>query len=191
MSPKSEAAPAGAATTGLRRALDRLYILSGALSGVFLFGIAATIIAQVGGRLMGLTIDSTETAGFCLAASTFFGLAYTLRRGGHIRVTLAIRHAGPAMRRWIEIWCVAFAAMAVAYFVFWAGEFVYFSWKFHELSPGLLAIPFWIPRSAMVIGGAVLVIALIDELASLWRSEIPSYEANAEHVLAKEEEASL
>ncbi len=177
------ATPPGA----LRRGLDLLYTLSGALSGVFLFGIAATIMAQVGGRLAGLTIDSTETAGFCLAASTFLGLAYTLRHGAHIRVTLAIRYAGPRLRRWIELWCVGFAALAMVYFVYWAGEFVLFSWKYHELSPGLLAIPFWIPRSAMVLGGVVFFIALIDEFVSIWRGELPAYEANADHVLAQEE----
>ncbi|MEM1385286.1 MAG: TRAP transporter small permease [Pseudomonadota bacterium] len=172
----------------LRRVLDGLYAVSGYLSGIFLVGIALVIIAQVVGRLIGLTIDSTETAGFCLAASTFLGLAYTLRRGGHIRVTLAIRHAPAALRRWIEIWCVAITAVATAYFVFWAAEFVFFSWKFDEVSPGLLAIPFWIPRSAMVIGGTVFFIALIDELVAIWRRDIPSYEANAEHVLADEPE---
>ncbi|MBB96514.1 MAG: TRAP transporter substrate-binding protein DctP [Rhodobacteraceae bacterium] len=174
----------------MRRGLDMLYAVSGALSGVFLFGIAATIIAQVGGRLAGLTIDSTETAGFCLAASTFLGLAYTLRHGGHIRVTLAIRYAGPRLRRWIELWCVTLAALATLYFIYWAGEFVLFSWKYNELSPGLLAIPFWIPRSAMVVGAAVFFVALVDEWVTIWRGDLPAYETNAETVLAPEEPLS-
>ena len=173
----------------MRRALDLLYTGAGVLSGIFLVGIAVTIIAQVAGRLVGLTIDSTETAGFCLAASTFLGLAYTLRRGGHIRVTLAIRNAGPGLRRWIEVWCLAVSAAGVAYFVYWAVELVWFSIEFNELSPGLMAIPFWIPRLAMAVGAAILLIALIDDLVTVLRGrELPSYEANAETVLAAEDQ---
>ena len=172
----------------MRRALDGIYTGAGVLSGLFLLGIALTIIAQVVGRMVGVTVDSTETAGFCLAASTFLGLAYTLRRGGHIRVTLAIRHAGPTLRRWIEAWCLALSAAAVAYFFYWAVDLVWFSWKFDELSPGLLAIPFWIPRLAMATGALILLIALIDELVCLIRfGDAPSYEINAETVLPVED----
>ena len=41
----------------MRRALDSLYTGAGVLSGLFLVGIAVTIIAQVVARLVGLTID--------------------------------------------------------------------------------------------------------------------------------------
>ncbi|MFK7942236.1 MAG: TRAP transporter small permease [Paracoccaceae bacterium] len=172
----------------MRRALDSLYTGAGVLSGLFLVGIAVTIIAQVVARFVGLTIDSTETAGFCLAASTFLGLAYTLRRGGHIRVTLAIRNAGPALRRWIEIWCLAVSAASVAYFLWWSVDLVWFSWKFNEISPGLLAIPFWIPRMAMAVGALILLIALVDDLVCVIRGrDKPSYEENAETILPADE----
>lgn len=173
----------------MRKALDLLYDGAGVLSGIFLVGIAVTIIAQVGGRMIGLTVDSTETAGFCLAASTFLGLAYTFRRGGHIRVTLAIRYAGPGLRRAIEAWCIAAAALLVGYFAWWAFDLVWFSWKFHEISPGLMAIPLWIPRLGMALGLTVFLIALLDELFTLLRhGGQPSYEENAETVLPVEED---
>ena len=63
-------------------------MFSGYLAAIFLAVIALTIIAQILGRFINVTIDSTETAGFSLAALTFFGLAYTFRSGEHIRVTL-------------------------------------------------------------------------------------------------------
>ena len=167
----------------LRRTLDAIYLASGALSGICLVGIAVTIVAQVVGRELGFVVDSTETAGFCLAASTFLGLAYAFRRGAHIRVTLLIGRAPAGPRRWVELWCVAFSIAAVAYFLYWAVDFVWFSWKFNEISPGLMAIPLWIPRSAMALGAAVFLIALVDEFVSILRGVEPSYEANAEHVL--------
>jgi TRAP-type C4-dicarboxylate transport system permease small subunit len=172
----------------LRRTLDGLYLAAGYLSALFLVGIAGTIIAQVVGRMVDVTIDSTETAGFCLAASTFFGLAYTFRHGAHIRVNLLIRNVTGRPRRWIELWCVGFAAVGMAYFTYWAFDFVYFSWAFGEISPGLMAVPFWIPRSAMALGLLLLTIALVDEFAAIWRGAEPSYEANVETVLPLEDE---
>lgn len=175
--------PAAGRRGALRRGLDGLYLAAGALAGLFLAGIAVTIVAQIVARQLGGTIDSTETAGFCLAASTFLGLAYAFRRGAHIRVTLLIGRAPAGPRRWLELWCVAFSIAAVAYFLWWAVDFVWFSWKFDEISPGLMAIPLWIPRSAMALGAAVFLVALVDEFVSILRGEVPSYEANAEHIL--------
>lgn len=176
-------APVAGPRGPLRRALDGLYLVSGALSGLFLVGIAATIIAQVVARQLGGTVDSTETAGFCLAASTFLGLAYAFRRGAHIRVTLLIGRAGGGLRRALELWCVGFSILALGYFLWWAIDFVWFSWKFKEISPGLMAIPLWIPRSGMTLGAAIFLIALVDEFVSILRGVTPSYEANAETVL--------
>jgi TRAP-type C4-dicarboxylate transport system permease small subunit len=167
----------------LRRALDALYLGAGRLAACFLAGIALTIIAQVGGRLAGFVIDSTETAGFCLAASTFLGLAHTFRSGGHIRVNLLIRGAKGRLRQAIELWCVGLSVVGVAFATWQALDFVYFSWAFNEISPGLMAVPFWIPRAGMALGLLILTIALADEFVQILLGAEPSYEANAETIL--------
>src|SRR3546814_18654573 len=74
-------------------------------------------------------------------------------------------------------------AVAMAYFTYWAGDFVYYSFIFHEISPGLLAMPFWIPRLAMAVGGLILTVALVDAFILILRGREPSYEANAENAL--------
>jgi len=167
----------------VRRTLDSLYLACGYAAAVFLVAIAGTIIAQIVGRFLGVAVDSTETAGFCLAASTFFGLAYTFRYGGHIRVTLLVGRTSGRLRRAMDLWCIGFCAAAVGYFAYWAADFVYYSFVFREISPGLLAIPFWIPRSAMALGLAVLFVALVDEFVTVARGAVPSFEANAEPVV--------
>ena len=167
----------------LRRTLDAAYLVGGHLAALFLASIAVTIVAQIIGRLAGVAIDSTETAGFCLAASTFLGLSYTLRRGGHIRVNLVIRNFSGLPRRIIELWCTGFAAVGVAYFTYWAFDFVWFSYNADLISPGLMAIPFWIPRLGMALGLLLFTVALVDEFIAIWRGSAPSYETNAETVL--------
>ncbi|MCA8930162.1 MAG: TRAP transporter small permease [Alphaproteobacteria bacterium] len=160
----------------MRIALDRLYRWSGYLAAVFLALIALTIIAQICGRFFGVAIDSTETAGFALAATTFFGLAHTYRQGAHIRVTLFTRLARGGLRRGLNLWAVGLFAAMVGYFCYWSFDLVYFSWKFGDISPGLLAIPFWIPRSAMALGALCLLIALVDEFVALVRGLPATYD---------------
>lgn len=164
----------------MRHTLNRLYLWSGYLSAVFLVGIALTIVAQVVARFFPklIVIDSTESAGFCLAASTFLGLAYTFRHGAHIRVTLVTRLATGALDRLVHIWSLTLFALVMGTMTYWSFDLVYFSYKFNDISPGLLAIPFWIPRSAMAIGSLILLIALIDELVSVIRGRVPSYVEN-------------
>ena len=167
----------------MRRALDALYLWSGYAAAVFLVAIAATVVAQIVGRFFGVAIDSTESAGFSMAAATFLGLAHTFKHGSHIRVTLLIGLAKGRARQAVELWSVGFGAVGMAYFSYWAADLVYYSYVFHEISPGLLAVPFWIPRLAMALGGLILTVAMVDEFLRVARGAIPTYEENAETVL--------
>ena len=114
----------------MRKILDKIYLLSGYLSAIFLALIALTIIAQILGRFVNITMNSTETAGFSLAALTFFGLAYTFRGGEHIKVTLLTRLLEKKLKipRIIcfNILCILF----IGYLTYWSWDFVYFSFYF-------------------------------------------------------------
>ena len=70
----------------IRGVLDKFYEACGYLAAAFMVGIGVSIVAQIVARMRGVTLDATEAAGLCLAASTFFGLAHTFRRGGHVRI---------------------------------------------------------------------------------------------------------
>jgi hypothetical protein len=48
----------------MRNKLNKLYLYSGYLSAFFMVLIAMTIVAQILGRFVNITVDSTETAGF-------------------------------------------------------------------------------------------------------------------------------
>ena len=56
----------------MRKKLDKLYLYSGYLSAFFMMLIALTIVAQILGRFVNITIDSTETAGFSLGSTYIF-----------------------------------------------------------------------------------------------------------------------
>ena len=76
-----------------------------------------------------------------------------------------------------------FCIIITAYLTYWSWDFVYFSFIFEDISPGLLAIPFWIPRISMSIGVTIFLIALIDDFFTVWKKEQPSYVKNADPIL--------
>lgn len=151
----------------VRKFLENLYLASGMLAAACIVGVAIATVAQILGRVIGVTIDSTETASFLLAGSTFLGLAYTFRINAQIRVSLLVDSLSLASRRVLDIWSTALFVLIVAYLVYWTFDLAYFSWKYKEISSGIVAIPLWIPRSSMALGTFVLLIAAVDTLIEL------------------------
>jgi TRAP-type C4-dicarboxylate transport system permease small subunit len=173
----------------MRPVLDGLYRISGALAAALLAAICIIVLLQVGANLIdkvigwtggtppGLLIPSySEFAGFFLAASSFLALAYTLRMGGQIRVSLIIHNLPPGVRRYIELWCTVVAGAMTGYFAWYAIRLVMDSWRFSDLSPGIVPVPLWIPQVPVAFGLVVLTIALADDFVRVLRGKLPTYE---------------
>lgn len=181
----------------MRRMLDGLYAVSGWAAALCIVAITALVAAQVSLNLadkvlgglglprLGVTIPSySDFTGFFLAAASFLALAATFRAGGHIRVTLLTSRLKGPIGRLVEVCAVALAAAAALYFTWFTALLVLESHEFNDMSSGMVAVPIWIPQTAMLAGLAVLSVALIDELAALLRGEPPSYAGKGEDLLA-------
>lgn len=176
----------------MRRALDILYSSSGLLSAFFLMMIGVTILLQIAGRFLNFAFDATEVSGFCMAASTFFGLAYTLKAGAHIRVNLLVGKLSAPNRRRVEIGCCALGAAAFAYVSANSWLMAYDSFLFGDTSPGLMAVPFWIPQLGMALGASIMTIGLVDELVLALGGRIPDFaDAEAQAIGDELEAASV
>jgi len=169
----------------MRRILDGLYLASGVAAAGFLLALLVAILTQVVSRKLGLTVDTTELSGFFMAASTFLGLAYTFRDGGHIRIGLLISRTTGARRKALELWCCLASATLVGYLALHASLFALESWEFQDISPGLLAIAFWIPQSAMAAGLVILTVALADAAWCIAHNQPAGYERNDDTVLTQ------
>jgi TRAP-type C4-dicarboxylate transport system permease small subunit len=74
----------------LGRLLDRLYDATPALGAVAMVLLLAMVLLSVTSRQIGFNVaGSTPIAGYMMAGAGFLALAHTLKRGEHIRVTLA------------------------------------------------------------------------------------------------------
>lgn len=154
-----------AALRQVRRGLDLLYFASGVVGAFFLVAILALIVVQMLARWTGEVFPGApDYAGYCMAAASFFAFAHALHRGSHIRVSIVLNAVSEPVRRVLEVWCFGIGAATAWYVSWYAYRFVYWSWKFNEVSQGQDASPLWIPQLSMVIGSVILAVALTDHL---------------------------
>jgi TRAP-type C4-dicarboxylate transport system permease small subunit len=162
----------------MRKALDRMYLASGYLAGLFLVVTFVIVLAQVILNLMQIVLyevagvpfkmsipSYAEFATYSFAAASFLGLGYTFRSGGHIRVMLLSIRLPLRFRPWLELWCVGCALVMSLYFAYFAIDQVVTSFQFGDVSSGLIPVQLWLPQSGMAAGLTILAIALIDELS--------------------------
>lgn len=161
----------------LRKSLDGLYLASGYLAGVFLVAIFLIMLALSAGRPLGIDVPAGDDfAAWCMAATAFLALAHTFRSAELIRMGLVIDRFTGWRRRLIEIACTAIGATAVSYFAWYAVEMTWVSWKFNDVSMGVIAVPLWIPQLGMSVGLSVLAISFVDELLHVLFGGTPRYE---------------
>ena len=154
----------------LRKALDSVY--DGAAYGAAFFMVGTLVMVAMGvvGRLFNWFIAGTDAyAGYCMAASGFLALAHTLKHGEHIRVSLVLEHAGPRLRRALELVSLVVATLLATGFAWYSIRLTFQSWQFNDTSTANDATPLWIPELPMAIGTTVLLIAFVDELILEWR----------------------
>ncbi len=156
----------------LRRCLDSLYTASGVLAALALVAMLVLIVLQMMARWTGEVFPGApDYAGYAMAAGSFLAFASALQHGSHIRVSMLLNALPPRLRRWLDIWCYAIGALIMWYFVFYAQRFVYWSYRFNDISQGQDRTPLWIPQSAMLLGAIILAIALSDHCIQRLRAK--------------------
>jgi TRAP-type C4-dicarboxylate transport system permease small subunit len=157
--------------------LDRLYLFSGYLAGLFLIAIFVLMLLLSGGRPLGFNIPAGDDfISWCMAATAFLGLAHTFKHGEMIRVGLLIDRLGDKTRHFVEIAALFVGVGFIGFFAWHAAVMTWQSWKFFDISQGVIAVPLWIPQLGYSGGLVILFIAFVDELVHVLRGYPPRYE---------------
>ncbi|MDF1855928.1 TRAP transporter small permease [Pseudooceanicola sp.] len=173
----------------MRRFLDTIYKVSGGLAAALILAICLLISAQIllnlASRMMGpawsYTIPSyADFAGFMLAGASFLALAYTLRMGGHVRVSLVTQRLPRRAALAAEVLSLTLATGLAGFAGFYLVSLVQESRHYGDTSAGIVPIPLWIPQSAVALGMGLLVIALLDTLVQTLRAGAPTLPNSAE-----------
>ena len=148
----------------MRGLLDRAYDAAAYLAAACLVGLLAMVLLSIAGRQLHFFVPGTDAyAGYLMAAAGFLALAYTLKRGEHIRVTLLLARARGALRHALELWALGVTALLAAVFAWFSLRLVWHSYLFNDISTGNDASPLWIPQLGMALGTLILFVAFVDE----------------------------
>ena len=148
----------------LNNYLNKIYKFSGYIAAFFLILVAAFILIGIASRIFGFYIRGlAEYSGYCMAASSFFALAYTFVEGGHIRITLFLEKVEGSKKKYLETWCLMIASFFSGYLAFYFIKMLIISYKFQERSEGADEILVWIPQTSVAIGSTVFFVCVLHQ----------------------------
>ena len=165
---KDTAAPQGA--------VGWIAVLIGWVFGAFAaLGILAVLVLtaiNVAGRYLFTAPlrGAEEMTGFLVVAIVMLGAAEAYRRGDHIRIDILTDKLGPRGVRWIDVLSHLAVALFAANLLRTGLHTVEFSHRFGAYSSGYLQIPMWIPQTALVAGGALLLAMALLKLVESGQS---------------------
>ena len=165
----------------MRQTLDWIYRISGAISVVLLALIGLLTVAQMAARVFGATVPSADDfATFCMAGAIFFGLAYTYRAGGHVRVLSIRDRLSPPARRWLDALSLAITSLSLGWLMWYTQDLIVTSYRMNEHTIGLIPVAMWIPMISMLAGLLVMFIAVVDDLIVVLSNGRPSFASAVE-----------
>lgn len=160
-------------------AVDRLAFYVGAAFGAVSAVMILVILVLTGANVLGRYVftapirGAEEATGFLVVAVVMLGAAEAYRCGDHIRIDLLTERLGPRAA-WLLDLAAHLAVILFSFNLLRTGlHTVEFSRRFGAYSAGYLQIPIWIPQSALVAGGALLLLMaslrLLSQLLELRR----------------------
>lgn len=166
----------------LRRFLDALYTVSGALAGVFTVGVLVAVTLSIATRQLGVHIGGLDAyAGYSMAAAGFLALAHTFKKGEHIRVTLLLAALPSKGRLRLDIFALLVACAIAANLCWFSGKLVLDSHAYNDISTSDDATPLWIPQLAMALGALIFFIAVVDETVRRFKGIPEAAQAEETH----------
>ncbi|MDF2812471.1 MAG: C4-dicarboxylate transporter permease [Microvirga sp.] len=161
----------------VRTILDGLYRAAGYFAGGFLILIFLLMLGLSLGRQVNINIPAgDDLASWSMAAMAFLGLAHTFKSGEMIRVGLMIDRFHGRKRRALELFALTVGVGFVGFFAWHAVQLTFDSYRFNDMSQGVIAVPLWIPQLGYATGLVILFVAFVDEFVHVLRGGDPRYE---------------
>ena len=132
--------------------LDKLYRLSGLIASCFMVLILLLIVAQMIARWSNVSFPgSTEFAGYAMACTSFFALAFALTTGAHIRVSVFL-NLNDWLKFRLDVLAMYVAAFIATYFARYAIKTNQFSAMLNDTTQGQDQVPQWAVNIVSMLG---------------------------------------
>ncbi len=146
--------------------IDRLTDIFAYLSAFLLIVTIILIFSNI--TLMGLTGKSImitdEYSAYMFAGFVMFGLAYTLKNNGHIRINVITSRLSPTMLKIFRYFADLVALILTVYIFYYSAYMVYQAYVYKMRSDTVAQTLLWIPQLVMPIGFLTLTLQLINEI---------------------------
>ena len=157
------------------RAVDAASRAGGYVAALLLVYMVGHILYEI--VLRNLFATSTfvldEFVGYAVAGMIYLSLAYALRQGSMIRVSLVIGNLRGCARQVLEILC---ALLTLALTLFLARYFLKEVWRDFErgtTSYSIAEVPVWIPEAVVLLGMVLFALQLVAYIARLLMGDPP------------------
>jgi len=148
--------------------VDRCFSIGAILGALSLFAMIGLITVDVIGRKLGHSTGvAFEITGYLLLIAVFLGMAYTMKLGRHIEITLVTSRLSQRVRRRLRV-ATSVVGLAFIGWLFWFTlQNVIFSYTFKSVTRTALRTPMWLSESLVPIGLALLALAIIVQTIKL------------------------
>lgn len=146
-----------AASALVERTIDGAALVSAGLAGTAMLGATGLILAEIVARtIFGASFPAVwEYAGYAVAVTIFGGLGWTLRTGGHIRVTLLREVLPGSVAHLVEITAAAVGAALAGFLATALVALATASFVDGTRSYLGTETPLWIPQALVAFGASV------------------------------------
>jgi TRAP-type C4-dicarboxylate transport system permease small subunit len=143
-----------------------------ALVGMFLLMIGETVLRKfLGGYIPG----AGQLIAWCGCAAAFLAMPQAFRQADFVRVELATAWLGPRARRATETLALLLMLGFCAFATFGCARYVQGAMAADELTQGMLEVPLAWVQASLVVGLAVLTLAVAEALWATLRGRLPLY----------------
>ena len=146
--------------------------ITGIIGAIFIFLMTLLITVDVIGRAMGHpTYIATEVSGYMLVGIVYLGLAYTQRKGKHIKIIMLVERFPQKIQHALGIVALIIALAFIIWVTWLTLGPVIQNYSLGATSITQISTPLWIPYGFITLGFAVLGIELITELVKAITSQ--------------------
>ncbi len=155
--------------------LDWISKALGAFAAVLTVSIGVVIIAEIFARsVFNVSFSfAWEYSAYAMGVAMFCGMAFTLRTGGHIRVSLLASALTKKPAHAIDILCTLGGIFFSGFISFALCELAWKSFLSGSTSPSVTATPLIIPQGLIALGAVLLTLQFIARLIRLLINEPP------------------
>jgi len=166
----------------MRKPLHMIIRLSGVAACLLLIAMVIMMFSSIVLRQFGILLAGTEdVATFSMVGLAFLGLPSVYIAGMHIRVETVYARLSDPTQRHMNIFCTGLGVLVCLILVYLSAVLAWDSYRFGDTSFGLLPVPLWIPQLPIPIGLTLMSLALFDDMITLIRGGLASFQIAPEN----------